>query len=84
MERILEGMLTHVARNEPPRHTSHVLDQYRGQRPPVFRGKASDDPSMAEYWMEQTEKLLQHLQCVDEEKVNCAIFMLEKEAARWW
>ncbi|XP_052197261.1 uncharacterized protein LOC127804438 [Diospyros lotus] len=84
MERILEGMLTHVTRNEPSRHTTHVLDQYRRQRPPVFRGKAEDDPCMAEYWMEQTEKLLQHLQCSDEDKVNCATFMLEEDAARWW
>ncbi|XP_052207947.1 uncharacterized protein LOC127811811 [Diospyros lotus] len=84
IERILEGVLTHVTRNEPPRHTPHMLDQYRRQRPPVFRGKAGDDPSAAEYWIEQTEKLLQHLQCSDEEKVNCATFMLEEEAARWW
>ncbi|XP_052172162.1 uncharacterized protein LOC127788086 [Diospyros lotus] len=61
-----------------------MLDQYRRQRPPVFRGKVGDDPSVAEYWMEQTEKLLQHLQCSDEEKVNYATFMLEEEAGRWW
>ena len=30
------------------------------------------------------EKLLQHLQCSEEEKVRCVIFMLEKEAGRWW
>ncbi|XP_052177545.1 uncharacterized protein LOC127791600 [Diospyros lotus] len=39
---------------------------------------------MAEFWMEQTEKLLQHLQCSDEEKVNYVTFMLEEETARWW
>lgn len=69
MERILEGILTHVTRNEPPRHTTHVLDQYCRQRPSVFKGKTEDDPCMIEFWMEQTEKLLQHLQCSDEEKL---------------
>jgi len=50
----------------------------------VFKGRAEDDPCMAEFWIEQTEKLLQHLRCSDEEKVNCATFMLEEEAGRWW
>ena len=52
MERILEGMLTHVTRNELPRHTTHVLDQYRQQRPQVFKEKAKDDPCMVKFWME--------------------------------
>ena len=39
---------------------------------------------MVEYWLEQTEKLLQHLQFVDQDKVNYATFMLEEEAERWW
>ena len=66
MERILESMLTYIMRNEPLRNTTHVLDQYRRQRPSVFRGKAEDDPFIAEFWMEQTKKLLQHLHCSDE------------------
>ncbi|XP_052203113.1 uncharacterized protein LOC127808581 [Diospyros lotus] len=39
---------------------------------------------MAEYWLEQSEKLLRHLQFNDEDKVNCVTFMLEEEVGKWW
>ena len=50
----------------------------------MFKGRVCDDPSSAEYWLEQTEKLLQHLQCSEEEKVRYAIYTLEEEAGWWW
>ena len=81
IERFLENMLTYVSREEPIRHTTMALEQYRHLRPPVFKGRINDDPSSAEYWLEQIEKLLQHLQCGEDEKVRCAIFTLEEEAA---
>ncbi|XP_052187706.1 uncharacterized protein LOC127798285 [Diospyros lotus] len=84
MERFLENMLTYVSREEPTRHTTTALERYRHLRPPVFKGRTGDDPSSAEYWLEQTEKLLQHLQCSEEEKVRCATYTLEEEAGRWW
>ncbi|XP_052197312.1 uncharacterized protein LOC127804483 [Diospyros lotus] len=84
IERFLENMLTYVSREEPTRHTTTALERYRHLRPPVFKGRIGDDPSSAEYWLEQTEKLLQHLQCREEEKVRCATYTLEEEAGRWW
>ena len=50
----------------------------------MFKGRTNDDPSLAEYCLEQIEKLLQHLQCSEGEKVKCFIFTLEEEAGRWW
>ncbi|XP_052179895.1 uncharacterized protein LOC127793152 [Diospyros lotus] len=47
-------------------------------------GKLGADPSEGEFWIDQTEKLLDHLHCREEEKVNCATFMLQDEADRWW
>ena len=84
MERVIENLLNYTTRGEPAKNADNVLEQYRRQRPPIFKGKPNDDPSMAEYWLEQTEKLLRHLQYNDEEKLNCATFMLEEEAGRWW
>ena len=84
MERVMENLMTYVTRGESARQPDNVLEQYRRQRPPTFKGKPGDDPSIAEYWLEQTEKLLRHLQYNDQDKVNCATFMLEEEAGRWW
>lgn len=50
----------------------------------MFKGRVGDDPNSAEYWLEQTEKLLQYLQCNEKEKVRCVVYMLEEETGRWW
>ncbi|XP_052204051.1 uncharacterized protein LOC127809327 [Diospyros lotus] len=64
-------------------HSVNMLDLYRRQNSPIFQGKLGADPSEGEFWIEQTEKLLDHLHCREEEKVNCATFMLQDEADRW-
>ncbi|XP_052172132.1 uncharacterized protein LOC127788050 [Diospyros lotus] len=61
-----------------------MLNLYRRQNSPIFQGKLGADPSEGEFWIEQTEKLLDHLHYREEEKVNCATFMLQDEADRWW
>ena len=53
-----------------------MLDLYRRLNPPVFQGKIEADPSEREFWLEQTKKLLDHLNYDKNEKVNCATFML--------
>ncbi|XP_052179889.1 uncharacterized protein LOC127793145 [Diospyros lotus] len=85
MERILGSVVgliqeTHSRDN----HAVSMLDLYRRQNPPIFHGKLGADPSEGEFWIEQTEKLLDHLHCREEEKVNCATFMLQDEADMWW
>ncbi|XP_052181880.1 uncharacterized protein LOC127794673 [Diospyros lotus] len=65
-------------------HAVNTLDLYRRQNPPIFQWKLRTDPSERKFWIEQTEKLLDHLHCREEEKVNCATFMLQDEADRWW
>ena len=80
MERFLENMLTYVSREKPTQHITTVLERYRHPRPSVFMGRTCDDPSSTKYWLKQMEKLLQHFQCNEEEKVRCAIYTLEEEA----
>ncbi|XP_052187885.1 uncharacterized protein LOC127798391 [Diospyros lotus] len=60
-----------------------MLDFYRRQNPPVFQGKLGADPAKGNfgsskqrsYWTTYTK---------EEEKVNCATFMLQDKANRWW
>ena len=70
--------------NRPKTHTINWLKMYRDLHPPSFKGDPEVDPSVGECWMEQIEKLLEHLECPKEHWVRCATFMLEEEAAIWW
>ena len=81
-ERFVEMMINSMNRQEAP--TSNWLKVYRDMRSPSFKGDLEADPSVGEYWLEQTEKLLEHLECPIEHWVRCATFMLEEEAGIWW
>ncbi|XP_052203150.1 uncharacterized protein LOC127808617 [Diospyros lotus] len=70
--------------NRPETPTTNWLKMFRDLHPPSFKGDPEMDPSVGEYWMEQTEKLLEHLECPEDHWVRCATFMLEEEAAIWW
>ncbi|XP_052197371.1 uncharacterized protein LOC127804537 [Diospyros lotus] len=85
MERILGSMVGFMQETHSrDTHAVSMLDLYRRQNPPIFQGKLGADPNEGEFWIEQTEKLLDHLHCRKEDKVNCATFMLQDEADRWW
>ena len=53
MERVMENLLNYATRGESAKNADSVLEQYRRQRPPVFKGKPNDDPSMAEVAISQ-------------------------------
>lgn len=59
---------------------SYAIDRFQQLSPPVFRGKASADPSESEYWIEQLEKIFDFIGCEEGERVVCATFMLRDEA----
>ena len=52
------------------------------QNPLSFDGKPN--PTEAENWFLQMEKLLEALDCTDSQKVQFATFKLIGEAVRWW
>ncbi|XP_052189975.1 uncharacterized protein LOC127799772 [Diospyros lotus] len=81
-ERFVEMMMSSMNRSETS--TIYWLKMYRDLCPLSFKSDPEVDPSMGEYWMEQTEKLLEHLECPEEHWVRCATFMLKEEAAIWW
>ena len=48
-----------------------------------FRGKKYDEPVMVENWLERTEQMLVQMHCTAEEKLECAISLLQDEAYHW-
>ena len=49
-----------------------------------FLGKKEDEPSMAENWLERTERMLVQMHCMSEEKLECVASLLQDEAYQWW
>ena len=58
------------------------FETFMKQNPPSFDGKPN--PTEAENWFLQMEKLLEALDCTDSQKVRFATFKLIGEAERWW
>ena len=53
-------------------------------RPVDFMGKKENEPSMAENWLQRTERMLVQMHCTAEEKLECATSLLQDEAYQWW
>ena len=47
-------------------------------------GKKDDEPATAENWLERTERMLVQMHCTAEEKLECAVSLLQEEAYHWW
>ncbi|KAL5747074.1 hypothetical protein ACOSQ2_024371 [Xanthoceras sorbifolium] len=70
-----------VARAAPQRSAIERLAKYR---PTDFYGRRDEDASAAEYWFEQTERILQQLHCSLEESFECAVSLLQGGTYQWW
>ena len=53
-------------------------------RPIDFLGRKDDEPSMAENWLERTERMLVQMHCTTEDKLEYASSLLQDEAYQWW
>ncbi|KAL5818559.1 hypothetical protein ACOSQ4_022401 [Xanthoceras sorbifolium] len=70
-----------VARAAPRRSAIERLAKYR---PTDFHGRKDEDVSAAEYWFERTDRILQQMHCTPEEKLECAVSLLQEDAYQWW
>ena len=77
--------LAHVASRGASRveaRASCSFETFMKQNPPSFDGKL--DPTEAENWFLQMEKLLEALDCTNSQNVRFATFKLIGEVERWW
>ena len=49
-----------------------------------FLGRKEDEPSMAENWLERTERMLVQMHCTLDESLECVTSLLQDEAYQWW
>ncbi|KAA3470515.1 1-phosphatidylinositol-4,5-bisphosphate phosphodiesterase beta-2 [Gossypium australe] len=50
----------------------------------IFRGISGVAPSVAKYWLEVVERIMDDLDCTAEEKLKGAVSLLRDEAYQWW
>lgn len=65
-----------------PDNTLAVYERFRKIDPTDFDG--GSNPKVAEEWNKSIEVNFDYMYMEDPDKVNCAIFMMKKEAHTWW
>ncbi|KAG6436891.1 hypothetical protein SASPL_101795 [Salvia splendens] len=81
--RTMATAMQQIARNVPPSQSS-ILKQMHEYHEEEFRGKLDDNPTKAEYWLEQLERIFGCMTCTSDEKLQGATALLKEEAHRWW
>ncbi|XP_073119598.1 uncharacterized protein [Henckelia pumila] len=77
LARILER---HVDAPRPGLGT--IYEQFRKMNPKDFAG--TTDPLVAEGWIRSLEVIFLYMQLGDPDRVRCAVFHLQDDAALWW
>ncbi|KAL5747230.1 hypothetical protein ACOSQ2_024527 [Xanthoceras sorbifolium] len=70
-----------VARAAPRRSAIERLAKYK---PTNFHSRKDEDASAAEYWFERTDRILEQMHCTPEERLECAVSLLQEDAYQWW
>ena len=61
-----------------------AIERMARYQPVDFLGRKEDEPSMAENWLERTERMLVQMHCTPDESLECATAQLQDEAYQWW
>ncbi|KAA3460479.1 1-phosphatidylinositol-4,5-bisphosphate phosphodiesterase beta-2 [Gossypium australe] len=61
-----------------------VPERLKANEVEVFRGISSVAPSLAEYWLEAVERIMDDLDFTEEEKLKGVVSLLRDEAYQWW
>ncbi|KAG6383844.1 hypothetical protein SASPL_129604 [Salvia splendens] len=83
---ILQTMATalrRIAETATPTQVS-VVEKLRKYGAEEFRGRRTDDPNVAEYWLQQLQRIFTFMPSTQEEKLQGAISLLKEEAYIWW
>ncbi|XP_038888017.1 uncharacterized protein LOC120077950 [Benincasa hispida] len=62
---------------------SKIIREFRKFNPSTFDG-SSVDPIIAENWIIEIETVFRHMNIPEEQKVNCATFILRGDTKFWW
>ncbi|XP_038885209.1 uncharacterized protein LOC120075675 [Benincasa hispida] len=60
----------------------HLRD-FRKYNPSTFNGSLKN-PTNAELWISSIQTIFRYMKCPEDQKVQCAVFMLTDKAQIWW
>ncbi|KAA0063395.1 gag protease polyprotein [Cucumis melo var. makuwa] len=60
----------------------HLRD-FRKYNPTTFDGSL-EDPTRAQLWLSSLETIFWYMKCPEDQKVQCAVFMLTDRGTAWW
>ena len=71
-----------------------VLDRLTALKAPIdmvrrhgvgeFHGTSMEESDKAEYWLEKLQRVLEEVRCPPDQRVSCAVSLLQTEAYDWW
>ncbi|KAA0051865.1 gag-protease polyprotein [Cucumis melo var. makuwa] len=65
-----------------PAEAKHLRD-FRKYNPKTFDG-SMDNPTKAQMWLTSIETIFRYMKCLEDQKVQCAVFFLEDRGTAWW
>ncbi|KAA0046942.1 gag protease polyprotein [Cucumis melo var. makuwa] len=60
----------------------HLRD-FRKYNPTTLDGSL-EDPTRAQLWLSSLETIFRYMKCLEDQKVQCAVFMLTDRGTAWW
>ncbi|KAA0058399.1 pol protein [Cucumis melo var. makuwa] len=60
----------------------HLRD-FRKYNPTTFDGSL-EDPTRAQMWLSSLETIFRYMKCPEDQKIQCAVFMLTDRGTAWW
>ncbi|KAL0549546.1 hypothetical protein IC582_014031 [Cucumis melo] len=59
------------------------MRDFRKYNPTTFDGSL-EDPTRAQMWLSSLETIFRYMKCPEDQKVQCAVFMLTDRGTAWW
>ena len=73
---------------------ARVLDRLTSPKAPIdtvrrhgaeeFHGSSMVESEKAEFWLEKLERVLEEVRCPPDQRVSCAVSLLQSESYDWW
>ena len=74
MTRLLERLTTLKA----------MIDMVKRHGAEEFHGTNMEESEKAEFWLEKLQRILEEVRCPPDQRVSCAVSLLQSEAYDWW
>ena len=60
------------------------IDMVRRHGVEEFHGTNMEESDKVEFWLEKLQRILEEVRFPSDQKVSCAVLLLQSEAYNWW